>query len=111
MKELAILEKMVDTEDPKAGAVFEKMVQTDLVEFDAFMKEVYPSVKGVTDSEGEFFMVIYNHRNKGHVGTFVFQRGVGYFGGSRIGSENPMRKPGDPLLKDPFRYKAKANKE
>ena len=102
LEALEVIEKMVDTEDPVDGAVFEKMVETDAETFDSFIKACYPSAIGVTEKEGDNFMVIYNHEEKGHVGTYVITRKIGYFGGSRVGSKNPFRKPGDPDVENPF---------
>ena len=44
-----VLGNMTGTGDPVSGSVFEKKVKTDIAGFDAFMKQVYPASKGVTD--------------------------------------------------------------
>ena len=97
-----ILETMRDTEDPKVGSVFEKEVKTDIADFDVFMKVVYPGSVGTTSNDNGVFLIMYHNAGKGHVGTYNFSERTGWFGGSRIGSENPWLKPGTPLVNNPF---------
>jgi hypothetical protein len=100
-----ILRRMTDTPDPIQGSVFEKQIDTDIVSFDAFIKTVYKDVKGTTENEtGHLLVLYYGTRNEewSHVGTFNFEKSMGYFGGSRIGSQNPWRKEGEPLVRNPF---------
>jgi len=102
MKELEIIERMVDTEDPVDGAVFEKMVETDAETFDSFIKACYPSVKSTVYQEDGDLRTIYMDEEKGHVGSFIHNKNIGYFGGSRVGSKNRWRKPGSPDVENPF---------
>jgi len=100
-----ILEKMVDTDDPKFGAVFEKTVKTDSIGFDIFMKTVHPLSQGITSTdEPGVLLILYHDKDNKHIGTFNHNNGEGYFGGSRVGSQNPWLKPSDPPVKDPFVY-------
>ena len=104
-----VVKKMYDTEDPVVGAVFEKAVNTDIVEFDIFMKAVFPGCQGTTDTDNDGVTCILYHgddenRPSGHIGTFNYNEQIGYFGGSRVGSNNPFRDPGDPAVKNPFVY-------
>ena len=101
----SILKSMEDTKDPEYGAVFEKTVKATVEDFVHFIEAVYPRVKihpYSSDSSREASQLFYSGRT--HVGTYVTKNGVGYFGGSRMGSKNPMRKPGKPQVKNPFKY-------
>ena len=91
-----------DTEDPVDGSVFEKMAHTDAAAFDAFMNAVYRDVD-VSHASENGRLSLYYSGNK-HVGTYVVNTGIGYFGGSRVGSKNPWRKPGDPEVDNSFEY-------
>ena len=95
-----ILKSMEDTKDPEYGASFEKTVKATAEDFVLFMKAVYPRVK-IEKHEGEMQLF---YRGRNHLGTYVAQSGVGYFGGIRIGSKNPMLKPGKPQVKNAFHY-------
>jgi len=37
-----------------------------------------------------------------NIGSYIPFRNTGYFGGTRVGSKNQMRNPGDPDVKNPF---------
>ena len=102
-----ILEKMIDTADPVNGSVFEKQIDTDIVSFDNFMRAAYKIDHGSLIREnGHFLAMYYGDRNGEyhHIGTFNFDTSVGCFGGVRVGSENPFREPGKPLVTNPFNF-------
>jgi len=103
-----ILEKMTDTADPVNGSVFEKKIDTDIVSFDSFIKTVYKHVDGKTENvNGTFMIMYYGTRNDEYhlVGKFNFDESIGYFGGSRIGSENPWGKQRENPVINPFTYR------
>ena len=98
-----------DTEDPVNGAVFEKLVKTDAEKFDAFIRAVYRSVSQRYDDDEN--CVTYWVPGKGecnHVGSYVYADNTGYYGGTRIGSENKAwNDTGVALVKNPFEYPVK----
>jgi hypothetical protein len=101
-----ILEKMTDTPDPVNGSVFEKQIDTDIVSFDRFMRAAFKKIEGHMVNENGCLLAMYHgDRNDmySHVGTFNFEKSMGYFGGSRLGTENPWRKEGEPLVRNPFK--------
>jgi len=99
-----ILDKMRDTDDPIVGAVFEKSVKTSFGKFCVFMLTTYKHLTMETEKgNGASIYLFYNSDDAtGHVGTYIPSKKSGYFGGSRVGSKNPMRNPGDPDVKEPF---------
>ena len=109
MKASEVLKMAIDTDDPKVGAVFEKKVETDLESFCLFMLTYYRNVTMEHINEnGVCVHLFYNGDGAtDHVGSYIvnpkFGKAHGCFGGSRIGSQNPWLKPGDPLLKNPFK--------
>ena len=103
-----ILEKMTDTADPVNGSVFEKQIDTDIVSFDSFIKTVYKHVKGTTETvNGTFMVMYYGTRDEEYhlVGKFNFDDSKGYFGGSRLGSENQWGKKRVSSVIHPFSYR------
>jgi len=107
MKERAvqiILDNMRNSDDPVVGAVFEKEVKTSFEDFCVFMLFAYKDVTMIRQNEnGTAIYMFYNgDEATDHIGTYVPSRITGYFGGSRVGSQNPMRDPDDPDVKNPF---------
>jgi hypothetical protein len=103
-----ILERMTDTADPVNGSVFEKQIDTDIVSFDSFMRNAYKIDHVSLDTEnGHLLAMYYGDRNGEyhHIGTFNFDISVGCFAGVRVGSKNPFREQGQPLVKFHFSYK------
>lgn len=98
----SIIAKMEDTEDPVIGAVFEKKVKTDFVEFNEFMFHIFPDVKQYRQRDGAEYITSFFCKGK-HAGSLVNDK-QGYFGGTRIGSKNPYHNPGEPFVKEPFIY-------
>ena len=96
-----ILDKMRDAEDPIQGAVFEKTVEASLEDFCVFMLAVSRNVTMERQTEGgKTVYLFYNPTD--HIGSYIPFKKSGCFGGSRVGSKNPMRNPGDPDIMKPF---------
>ena len=100
-----ILDNMCNTDDPIQGAVFEKKVETTLEDFCLFILSSYNHVtmeRRKAEDGNEFFTFYDGNRAENHIGTYIPFKKTGLFGGIRVGSKNPMRKPGDPDVKEPF---------
>ena len=107
MKERAvqyILDNMYNSDDPIVGAVFEKSVKAYFEDFCVFMLSAYNHVTMEKEIEdGKMIYLFYNGDGAtDHIGTYIPSKKLGCFGGSRIGSKNPMRNPSDPDVKNPF---------
>ena len=103
-----ILTNMKDTPDPVNGMVFEKMVECGLEDFNQFMFFCFKNVTAVKQLErGQELHLFYLRRD--HIGTYVPGLNIGYFGGSRIGSQNPWRNPEDPAVTNPFNISINAS--
>ena len=93
---------MEDTTAPIDGSVFEKWVKTNFQDFHQFMLAGFPDVKYSLTGKYDHVYVFYS--GSIHVGTFNANEHTGFFGGSRIGTQN--LKPGDPLIKNAFNISA-----
>jgi len=114
MKERAvesILNNMRDTDDPIDGSVFEKMVEAPFEDFCVFMLFAYKNVTIEKHNEhGNILYLFYDGPGAlDHIGTYIPFRKSGCFGGSRVGSKNQMRQPGDPDVKNPFKLNSLLN--
>jgi len=98
-----VLDNMRNSDDPIQGAVFEKTVEVSFEYFCAFMLTAYRDIAMEAQVEAGATVYMF-YDNNGHIGTYVPYRNSGCFGGTRIGSKNPMREHGDPLVKNPFRF-------
>jgi hypothetical protein len=107
MKEKAvqiILDNMRDSEDPIVGSVFEKGVNAPFEDFCVFMLSAYKNVTIEKHNEnGKNLYLFYDGPGAtDHIGTYIPYKNHGCFGGSRVGSRNEFRKPGDPVVSNPF---------
>ncbi|MCL2210825.1 MAG: hypothetical protein FWB95_02765 [Treponema sp.] len=100
-----------DTEDPKAGAVFEKTVEIDFPNFCAFVLTQWDSVTmESTVEDGVTIYLFYNGaKATDHVASYICgKKPHGCFGGSRVGSGNDWNESGVSYVKNAF--VARANK-
>jgi len=98
-----VLDNMYNSADPIEGAVFEKAVKVDFEDFCAFMLTAYRDISMEAQAEAGATVYLFYGRD-GHIGTYVPYKKLGCFGGTIIGSKNPMREPGDPYVKNPFKF-------
>jgi len=109
---------MKDTDDPKDGAVFEKTVDVDFATFCAFVLTQWDNVTMETAVEPDAVCYLFYNgpRGEDHVASYVVKvagyagetYGQGFFGGSRIGSENkPFNDTGASYVKDAFEVRDK----
>jgi hypothetical protein len=92
-----ILKNMENTKDPISGSVFEKRVKASFDDFVQFLLFRFPGLQVIQDEKATP-KIFYFYNNGNHVGTYNAGDKSGYFGGIRIGSENPWLKPGDPSV-------------
>ena len=110
----AVLHLSRDTEDPKAGAIFEKTVEIDFATFCTFVLTQWDNVTMETAEEnGATIYLFYNgpsviNHVASYIEPFITQiakgsiAGHGCFGGSRIGSENHWNETGMSFVKNAF---------
>jgi hypothetical protein len=99
-----VIDKMQDTEDPVVGAVFEKRIETSFEDFVLFLLSRFPALQ-ITRADEEKSRIFLLYDGNDHVGTYNTDNKAGFFGGIRIGSQNPWLKPGAPSIKNPFSMK------
>jgi hypothetical protein len=100
---------MKDTDDPVNGAAFEKQVSASFEDFAEFLILQYggASIFHAGIDKGFIFTFWKDHE---HIASYVRKDAVGYFGGIRIGSQNPFVTDhgvelGTSFVKNPFKVK------
>jgi hypothetical protein len=100
-----ILKKMKDTDDPLGGSVFEKRVKASFEDFVQFLLYRFPALQ-ITQEVEEKNQLLLFYNGGDHVGSYNANTKIGFFGGTRISSQNRWLKPGEPLIKNAFSVSA-----
>jgi hypothetical protein len=112
-----VISLMKDTDDPKNGAVFEKSVDVDFVTFCAFVLTQWDNVTMETQLENKSTVYLFysSGEKTEHIASYILNflpgmgKSCGFFGGSRIGSENKAwNDKGFAFVKNPFKARSQS---